>query len=60
MDFDLADALDDKNDRKDPGRPALRPGEGRLTSPLCPACYQPCCSLGPAGDPSQPDTIPTK
>ncbi|NXI27964.1 C99L2 protein, partial [Sterrhoptilus dennistouni] len=27
MDFDLADALDDKNDRKDPGRPALRPGE---------------------------------
>ncbi|XP_059715182.1 CD99 antigen-like protein 2 isoform X2 [Haemorhous mexicanus] len=28
MDFDLADALDDKNDRKDPGRPDLRPGEG--------------------------------
>ncbi|NXK34707.1 C99L2 protein, partial [Piprites chloris] len=28
MDFDLADALDDKNDRKDPGRSDLRPGEG--------------------------------
>ncbi|XP_066190161.1 CD99 antigen-like protein 2 isoform X2 [Sylvia atricapilla] len=28
MDLDLADALDDKNDRKDPGRPDLRPGEG--------------------------------
>ncbi|NXS98188.1 C99L2 protein, partial [Jacana jacana] len=27
MDFDLADALDDKNDRKDPGRPNVRPGE---------------------------------
>ncbi|NXE10675.1 C99L2 protein, partial [Lophotis ruficrista] len=27
MDFDLADALDDKNDRKDPGRPDVRPGE---------------------------------
>lgn len=52
MDFDLADALDDKNDRKDGGWPDVRPGEGRLTSPLCPACYQPCCSLGPAGDPS--------
>ncbi|NXW71659.1 C99L2 protein, partial [Hirundo rustica] len=28
MDFDLADALDDKNDRKDPGRSDVRPGEG--------------------------------
>ncbi|NXY59264.1 C99L2 protein, partial [Callaeas wilsoni] len=28
MDFDLADALDDKNDRKDTGRPDVRPGEG--------------------------------
>ncbi|NWI44971.1 C99L2 protein, partial [Picathartes gymnocephalus] len=28
MDFDLADALDDKNDRKDAGRPDVRPGEG--------------------------------
>ncbi|NWU16014.1 C99L2 protein, partial [Cephalopterus ornatus] len=28
MDLDLADALNDKNDRKDPGRPDLRPGEG--------------------------------
>ncbi|NXD82562.1 C99L2 protein, partial [Halcyon senegalensis] len=28
MDFDLADALDDKNDRKDGGRPDVRPGEG--------------------------------
>ncbi|KAM9227603.1 CD99 antigen-like protein 2 [Leptosomus discolor] len=28
MDFDLADALDDKNDRKDAGRPSVRPGEG--------------------------------
>ncbi|NWV24193.1 C99L2 protein, partial [Origma solitaria] len=28
MDFDLADALDDKNDRKDPGRADIRPGEG--------------------------------
>ncbi|NXF51817.1 C99L2 protein, partial [Oceanites oceanicus] len=27
MDFDLADALDDKNDRKDGGRPDVRPGE---------------------------------
>ncbi|XP_030904141.2 CD99 antigen-like protein 2 [Melopsittacus undulatus] len=27
-DFDLADALDDKNDRKDTGRPDIRPGEG--------------------------------
>ncbi|NXG09872.1 C99L2 protein, partial [Sakesphorus luctuosus] len=27
MDFDLADALDDKNDRKDPGKPDVRPGE---------------------------------
>ncbi|KFQ38310.1 CD99 antigen-like 2, partial [Mesitornis unicolor] len=27
MDFDLADALDDKNDRKDAGRPDVRPGE---------------------------------
>ncbi|XP_054071473.1 CD99 antigen-like protein 2 [Rissa tridactyla] len=27
MDFDLADALDDKNDRKDAGRPDIRPGE---------------------------------
>ncbi|XP_009700748.1 PREDICTED: CD99 antigen-like protein 2 [Cariama cristata] len=26
-DFDLADALDDKNDRKDAGRPDVRPGE---------------------------------
>ncbi|NXR27521.1 C99L2 protein, partial [Cinclus mexicanus] len=60
MDFDLADALDDKNDGKDAGRPAVRPGEGRLTSSLCSACYQPCCSLGSIGDPSQPDTIPTK
>ncbi|NWU61427.1 C99L2 protein, partial [Pterocles burchelli] len=25
MDFDLADALDDKNDRKDPGRPDVKP-----------------------------------
>lgn len=39
MDFDLADALDDKNDRKDARRPDVRPGEGRLTSPLCPVCY---------------------
>ncbi|NXT70182.1 C99L2 protein, partial [Chaetops frenatus] len=28
MDLDLADALDDKNDRKDAGRPDIRPGEG--------------------------------
>ncbi|NWZ40067.1 C99L2 protein, partial [Brachypodius atriceps] len=28
MDFDLSDALHDKNDRKDPGRPDVRPGEG--------------------------------
>ncbi|KAM6323091.1 CD99 antigen-like protein 2 [Podargus strigoides] len=28
MDFDLADALDDKNDRKDGGRPDVKPGEG--------------------------------
>ncbi|NWW52477.1 C99L2 protein, partial [Pedionomus torquatus] len=28
MDLDLADALDDRNDRKDPGRPNVRPGEG--------------------------------
>ncbi|XP_023782756.1 CD99 antigen-like protein 2 [Cyanistes caeruleus] len=28
MDFDLADALDDKNDRKDIGQPDIRPGEG--------------------------------
>ncbi|KAM6125078.1 CD99 antigen-like protein 2 [Phoenicopterus ruber ruber] len=28
MDFDLADALDDKNDRKDGRRPDVRPGEG--------------------------------
>lgn len=41
MDLDLADALDDKNDGKGAGRPDVRPGEGRLTSPLCPACYQP-------------------
>ncbi|NXV96084.1 C99L2 protein, partial [Calonectris borealis] len=27
MDFDLADALDDKNDGKDGGRPDVRPGE---------------------------------
>ncbi|NWU47581.1 C99L2 protein, partial [Dromas ardeola] len=27
MDLDLADALDDKNDRKDAGRPDVRPGE---------------------------------
>ncbi|KAM6381612.1 LOW QUALITY PROTEIN: CD99 antigen-like protein 2 [Pluvialis apricaria] len=27
MDFDLADALDDKNDGKDAGRPDIRPGE---------------------------------
>ncbi|NXY03631.1 C99L2 protein, partial [Pteruthius melanotis] len=27
MDLDLADALDDKNDRKDGGRPDVRPGE---------------------------------
>ncbi|NXH88956.1 C99L2 protein, partial [Edolisoma coerulescens] len=27
-DFDLADALDDNNDRKDGGRPDIRPGEG--------------------------------
>ncbi|KFP87593.1 CD99 antigen-like 2, partial [Apaloderma vittatum] len=27
MGFDLADALDDKNDRKDPGRPGIRQGE---------------------------------
>ncbi|NWR54959.1 C99L2 protein, partial [Bucorvus abyssinicus] len=28
MDFDLADALDDKNDGKDGRRPDVRPGEG--------------------------------
>ncbi|NXO71259.1 C99L2 protein, partial [Phainopepla nitens] len=28
VDLDLADALDDKNDRKDAGRPDVRPGEG--------------------------------
>ncbi|NXB00684.1 C99L2 protein, partial [Cnemophilus loriae] len=28
MDFDLADALDDKTDRKDAGRPDVRSGEG--------------------------------
>ncbi|NWI60582.1 C99L2 protein, partial [Calyptomena viridis] len=28
MDFDLADALDDKNDRKDAGRPDVVPGGG--------------------------------
>ncbi|NXU02100.1 C99L2 protein, partial [Buphagus erythrorhynchus] len=28
MDFNLADALDDKNDGKDAGRPDVRPGEG--------------------------------
>ncbi|NWW32431.1 C99L2 protein, partial [Panurus biarmicus] len=28
MDLDLADALDDKNDIKDAGRPDVRPGEG--------------------------------
>ncbi|NWW04930.1 C99L2 protein, partial [Oreocharis arfaki] len=28
MDFDLADALDDKNDLKDGRRPDVRPGEG--------------------------------
>ncbi|NXL38504.1 C99L2 protein, partial [Glaucidium brasilianum] len=28
MDFDLADALDDKNDGKDPGRSDVGPGEG--------------------------------
>ncbi|XP_028940265.1 CD99 antigen-like protein 2, partial [Antrostomus carolinensis] len=28
MDLDLADALDDTNDRKDGGRPDIRPGEG--------------------------------
>ncbi|NXF88453.1 C99L2 protein, partial [Eubucco bourcierii] len=28
MDFDLADALDDKNDRKDPGRSTVNPGGG--------------------------------
>ncbi|NXX84935.1 C99L2 protein, partial [Urocolius indicus] len=28
MDFDLADALDDKNDGKDDRRPNVRPGEG--------------------------------
>ncbi|XP_030305232.1 CD99 antigen-like protein 2 isoform X1 [Calypte anna] len=27
LDFDLADALDDKNDRKNDGRPNVRPGE---------------------------------
>ncbi|NXB27973.1 C99L2 protein, partial [Eulacestoma nigropectus] len=27
MDLDLADALDDKNDRKDGGRPDIKPGE---------------------------------
>ncbi|NXO53147.1 C99L2 protein, partial [Aramus guarauna] len=27
MDLDLADAFDDKNDRKDDGRPDIRPGE---------------------------------
>ncbi|NWT21013.1 C99L2 protein, partial [Vireo altiloquus] len=27
MDLDLADALDDKNDRRDGGRPDVRPGE---------------------------------
>ncbi|KAF1580051.1 UNVERIFIED_CONTAM: hypothetical protein FQV15_0016113, partial [Eudyptes pachyrhynchus] len=50
MDFDLADALDDKNDGKDGGRPDIRPGEGTLTSPLHPTCHQPRCPLGPVGD----------
>lgn len=54
MDFDLADALDDKNDGKDAGRPDVRPGEGTLTPPLCPTCHQPRCLLGPAGDPPRP------
>lgn len=38
-DLDLADAFDDKNDRKDGGRPDIRPGEGTSTSPLHPACH---------------------
>lgn len=54
MDFDLADALDDKNDGKDAGRPDIRPGEGTLTPSLHPACHQPRCLLGPAGDPPRP------
>lgn len=58
MDFDLADALDDKNDRKDPGRPDLRPGEGRLTSPLCPAVPWELQETLPSS--SLPDTTPTK
>lgn len=54
MDFDLADALDDKNDGKDGGRPDIRPGEGTLTSPLHPTCHQPRCPPGPVGDPPRP------
>ncbi|XP_064015650.1 CD99 antigen-like protein 2 [Pogoniulus pusillus] len=34
MDFDLADALDDKNDRKDPGRSNVNPGEAFSDSDL--------------------------
>lgn len=69
MDFDLADALDDKNDGKDAGRPDVRPGSGTSTPPLCPACHQPRCPPGPAGDPprdlpgrgiSLPDAVPPK
>lgn len=40
MDFDLADALDDKNDRKAPGRSNVNAGEGMLISPLQAACRQ--------------------
>lgn len=40
MDFDLADALDDKNDGKDARRPDIRPDEGMFTSPLCAAAPQ--------------------
>lgn len=54
----MADAFDDKNDRKDGGKPHVSQGEGTSTFPLHPACHQPHCPSGPAGDPRRPPSPP--
>ncbi|KFP66177.1 CD99 antigen-like 2, partial [Cariama cristata] len=65
MDFDLADALDDKNDRKDAGRPDVRPGEALSDDDLASIVdggYSPDkkkapCSLHPTGTVAETGTI---
>ncbi|KFV68159.1 CD99 antigen-like 2, partial [Dryobates pubescens] len=65
MDFDLADALDDKNDGKDAGRSNVKPGEAFSDSDLedivdggySPDKKKAPCSLHPTGTAVETGTI---